>query len=105
MQLILKNRENRKVPKLKDILNKFIALRHRQQAEKRLETQLYNNARAFLSAQIKKNTLDIHKYEMVSEKAEVEPQITMNLNTNEKRSDFSYTTEEQLPTVIRSFRG
>ena len=60
MQLILKNREYRKVPQLKEILNKFIAIRHREQAEKRLETQLVSNARAFITALIRKKYLDIH---------------------------------------------
>ena len=85
MQLILKNREYRKVPQLKEILNKFIAIRHREQAEKRLEIKLYNNARAFITALIRKKYLDIHKYEMVNDKAEEILQVFENNGNNLER--------------------
>ena len=52
MQVIFKNRETRKVPKLKDILNLAIERRNKEQAAKRKDKEKVNDVHALLKASL-----------------------------------------------------
>ena len=53
MQALIKNRETRKVPKLKDILNDAINRQHKEQAAKRREREQAKNVTALLKKSLK----------------------------------------------------
>ena len=53
MQIILKNRETRKVPKLKDILNDAVKRQQKEQAAKRKQQEANSDIRTLLAASLK----------------------------------------------------
>lgn len=53
MQIILKNRETRKVPKLKDILNDAVKRQQKEQAAKRHQQEANSDIRTMLAASLK----------------------------------------------------
>ena len=53
MQMIIKNRETRKVPKLKDILKEAIDRRNKEQAAKRHDRSQYANVKDLLMSNLR----------------------------------------------------
>ena len=94
MQVILKNRETRKVPKLKDILNDAINRQQKEQASKRREKEKAKDITAILSESLKPS-MNESQYEMVNEQA-AKLSKTFNLNRSSMES-----LQSKLSTVLR----
>ena len=94
MQMIIKNRETRKVPKLKDILNDAINRQKKEQAAKRKDRENSKNITALLKESLKPK-MRIGQYELVNDQTQ---KLIKSFDKNRTSIDALRT---KLETVLR----